>query len=472
MTEALNDILLMRNEMMLIIIMVVLLIMKVADNGKSNGFWIGAVNAMLVVNCIVGWFPMQEGLLFGGVYKSFALGTFGKNILNSGVLLISLVSTQWLRNCRHVVEFYLLLLSSLLGMFFMISSGNLLLFYLALELSTIPVAALANFSFEERRSSEAAMKLILSSAFASSILLMGISFLYGAGGTINFEILTVIMNNSPLMIMGFVLIFVGITFKLSIVPFHLWTADVYEGSPIPITIFLSVISKGAMVFVFAFLLYHVFGALAGSWYLLLYILSMITMLTGNIFALRQNNLKRLLAFSSITQIGYILVGISGSSVEGLSSVVYFIIVYLFSNIAAFGVIAQVANKSGSEDISAMKGLAKSNPFLAWTMAIALFSLAGIPPTAGFFGKIFLLKAGAGKGDLFLIAFASINMIIALAYYLRIIKAMFMEEPETKLPKISTDLSFRVAAYICLAGIILTGFSGWLLTYIGELGLGL
>ena len=132
---------------------------------------------------------MQEGLLFGGVYKSFALGTFGKNILNSGVLLISLVSTQWLRNCRHLVEFYLLLLSSLLGMFFMISSGNLLLFYLALELSTIPVAALANFSFEERRSSEAAMKLILSSAFASSILLMGISFLYGAGGTINFEIL-------------------------------------------------------------------------------------------------------------------------------------------------------------------------------------------------------------------------------------------------------------------------------------------
>jgi NADH-quinone oxidoreductase subunit N len=364
------------------------------------------------------------------------------------------------------------MLSTLLGMFFMISSGNLLIFFLSLELSTIPLAALCNFGMTERKSGEAAMKMIFSSAFSSCLMLMGISFLYGASGTLNFEALTVVVQETPLYIMGFVLLFVGVAFKLSVVPFHLWTADVYEGSPVPVTAFLSVISKGAMIIVFSFLLYHVFGSLYKTWYLLLYVLSIVTMITGNIFAIRQENMKRFLAFSSITQVGYILVGISGSSAEGVTSSIYFIVVYIFSNIAAFGVISQIEEKSGRVTIKSYKGLAKQNPFLAWTMAIALFSLAGIPPTAGFFGKIFLLKAGASNGDLFLITIAALNMIIALYYYLRVIRAMFMDESEESIPKLHSGIPLKFALAICLVGILITGFSGSVYEYILSLSKGI
>ncbi len=462
----------MKNELMLVFIIVILLVMKVSDTGKSDNYWIGVINVLLIANCIVDWLPTSEGELFGGVYKSYALGSFGKNLLATGTLLISLFSVEWLKKCQHIVEFYLLLISSLLGMFFMISSGNLLMFYLSMELATIPLAALSNFDLEERKSGEAAMKMILSSAFSSCLMLMGISFLYGASGTINFETLTIVIQETPLYIMGFVFLFVGVAFKLSVVPFHLWTADVYEGSPVPVTAFLSVISKGAMIIVFSFLLYHVFGVLHNSWYLLLYVLSIITMITGNIFAIRQDNIKRFLAFSSITQIGYILVGISGSSAEGVTSSFYFILVYLFSNIAAFGVITHISVKSGKETISSYKGLAKQNSFLAWTMAIALFSLAGIPPTAGFFGKIFLLKAGASKGDLFLITIAALNMIIALYYYLRVIRAMFMDENENSIPHLPSALPLKFALVICLIGILMTGFSGQVYDYIYSLSKGI
>jgi len=465
-------ILMMKNELMLVFIIVVLLIMKVSDSGRSNGYWIGIINVLLIVNCIIDWFPVSEGELFGGVYKSYALGNFGKSLLSTGTLLISLFSTDWMKRCQHIAEFYLLMISTLLGMFFMISSGNLLMFYLSLELSTIPLAAMCNFGLTERKSGEAAMKLILSSAFSSCLMLMGISFLYGASGTINFEVLSLMIQETPLYVMGFVLLFVGVAFKLSVVPFHLWTADVYEGAPVPVTAFLSVISKSAMIIVFSFLLYHVFGALYNSWYLLLYVLSIVTMITGNIFAIRQENMKRFLAFSSITQMGYILVGISGSSAEGVTSSVYFIVVYLFSNIAAFGVISQIAEKSGKETISSYKGLAKHNPFLAWTMAIALFSLAGIPPTAGFFGKIFLLKAGASRGDLFLITIAALNMIVALYYYLRVIRAMFMDENEDTIPTMHSGLPLKFALAICLIGILITGFSGPVYEYIFSLSNGI
>lgn len=465
-------ILMMKDELMLVFIIVVLLVMKVADSGRSRGYWIGVINVLLIINCLVDWLPAADGELFGGVYKSYALGNFGKSLLSTGTLLISLFSTDWLKRCQHVMEFYLLMASTLLGMFFMISSGNLLMFYLSMELATIPLAAMCNFGLEERKSGEAAMKMILSSAFSSCVMLMGISFLYGASGSISFDVLTIMVEESPLYIMGFVLLFVGVAFKLSVVPFHLWTADVYEGSPVPVTAFLSVISKGAMIIVFSFLLYHVFGSLYQSWYLLLYVLSIVTMITGNIFAIRQENMKRFLAFSSITQMGYILVGISGSSAEGVTSSVYFILVYLFSNIAAFGVISQIAEKSGKETISSYRGLVKQNPFLAWTLAIALFSLAGIPPTAGFFGKIFLLKAGASKGDLFLITIAALNMIIALYYYLRVIKAMFMEENEESIPQMNSGWPLKCALAVCLIGILFTGFSGPIYEYIFSLSRGI
>ena len=367
-----------------------------------------------------------------------------------------------------MLEFFILMLSALLGMFFLISSGNLLMFFLALELATIPVAAMANFDLDKKVSSEAAMKMILSSAFSSGILLFGISLIYGATGTISFTELPLYLDGSPLQILAFLFLFTAFAFKLSIVPFHLWTADVYEGSPIAVTSFLSVISKGAVTFIFISTLYKVFQPINEVWYNMIMILSIASMVIGNLFALRQQNIKRFIAFSSIAQVGFILVGISSNSAQGISSVVYFILIYIFSNLAAFGVASAISSQTGKENINDYKGLYQTNPFLSLVLVLALFSLAGIPPTAGFFGKLFLLTAGASKGSYLFITIAALNMVISLYYYLRIVRAVFMEKNEQPIEKIEIDLSAKFALTICAAGIVLIGLLSWTYDYIQSL----
>jgi NADH-quinone oxidoreductase subunit N len=292
--------------------------------------------------------------------------------------------------------------------------------------------------------------------------------IYGATGTISFAELPQHLNGSPLQILALVFLFSAFAFKLSVVPFHLWTADVYEGSPMAVTSFLSVISKGAVAFIFVATLYKVFQPMQAIWYNLVMILSIATMLIGNLFALRQQNIKRFLAFSSIAQVGFILVGISGNSIEGTTSVVYFILVYVFSNLAAFGVAAAIAAKAGRENIDDYKGLYQTNPFLSWLLALALFSLAGIPPTAGFFGKLFLLTAGASKGSYLFIIIAALNMIISLYYYLRVIRSVFMDKNEQPLDEIKIEPSVKLGLMICGAGIILVGLLSWIYDYIQAL----
>ena len=265
--------------------------------------------------------------------------------------------------------------------------------------------------------------MILSSAFSSGILLFGISLVYGATGTISFAAIPAMLDGSPLQILVLVFLFTGFAFKLSIVPFHLWTADVYEGAPIAATSFLSVISKGSVAFVFITALYNVFRPMEAVWYNMLILLSIATMIIGNLFALRQQNIKRFLAFSSIAQVGFILIGISGSSEMGTASVVFFVLVYVFSNLGAFGVISVVSAITGKENMSDYSGFYKTNPLLSWVLVLSLFSLAGIPPTAGFFGKFFLLMAGAGKGNYVLIIIAVLNMIVSLFYYLKVVRTI-------------------------------------------------
>jgi NADH-quinone oxidoreductase subunit N len=250
-----------------------------------------------------------------------------------------------------------------------------------------------------------------------------------------------------------------------VVPFHLWTADVYEGAPVAVTSFLSVISKGAVLFVFVSVLYKVFGVLSETWYNMLFILSLLTIITGNLFALRQNNFKRFLAFSSIAQVGFILVGITGTSDLGATSVVYFVLIYIFSNLAAFGVVALVSSLTGKESISDYKGFYKTNPVLSWILTIALFSLAGVPPTAGFFGKFFLLIAGAEKGNYLLISIAALNMVISFYYYLRIVKAIFMDANDNPIQKLGIPIMPRLAMYICIGGIVAVGLVSWIYEHI-------
>ena len=457
--------LLMKQELAITAIIFVLLFIKVGATEWTNDFVLKIVNLLLLINLIAGFFFRTEGVLFNDMFRTSKLIILEKNILNTGVFIISLQAYDWLKAHQHVIEFYVLLLSALLGMFFMISSGNLLMFYLGLELSTIPLAAIANFDLEKRKSSEAAIKFIISSAFSSGLLLFGISLVYGTTGTLVFSELTPLLSGSPLQVFAFVLLLTGFAFKISVVPFHLWTADVYEGSPVAVTSFLSVISKGAVIFVFVSVLYTVFKPLAAVWYNMLFLLSILTMLVGNLFAIRQNNLKRFLAFSSIAQVGFILIGISGSSQAGTASVIYFVLVYIFSNLGAFGVIAIVSTLTGKENIEDYKGFYKTNPLLAWVLTVSLFSLAGIPPAAGFFGKFFLLLAGAGKNNYLLITIAALNMIVSLYYYLKVVRAVFMDNNDQPVQKIFIHLYPRLALFICLAGIIVTGVLSWVYNYI-------
>jgi NADH-quinone oxidoreductase subunit N len=260
------------------------------------------------------------------------------------------------------------------------------MFYIGIELATIPIAALSAYDRYRNKSAEAGIKLILISAFSSGILLYGLSMIYGTTGTLYFHEVTSKLDHSGLQTLGYIFFFAGMAFKISIVPFHLWTADVYEGAPISITSYLSVISKGASVFILMIILQKVFVSIETLWTNVLYVIAAITMTVGNLFAIRQQNLKRFLAFSSIAQAGFILLGLIGGSIKGDSAVVYFVMIYIFSNLAAFGVIQAISNASGKENIDDYNGLYSTNPKLSLTMMLALFSLAGIPPVAGFFGK--------------------------------------------------------------------------------------
>jgi NADH-quinone oxidoreductase subunit N len=223
--------------------------------------------------------------------------------------------------------------------------------------------------------------------------------------------------------------------------------------------------------VFVSALYTVFKPLAGAWYWMLVILSLLTIIVGNLFALRQNNFKRFLAFSSIAQVGFILIGISGSSQAGSASVIYFILIYVFSNLAAFGVVAVVSALTGKENISDYKAFYTTNPALSWVLTIALFSLAGVPPTAGFFGKFFLIMAGAEKGHYIFIAIAALNMVISFYYYLRVVRAIFMDANDQPIAKLAIPALPKLALYICVTGIVLTGLVSYVYDYIHSLSPG-
>ena len=459
---------LMKQELLVTVNIFILLFLTIGAKEWKNERLLSLINVLLFINLAAGYLFPAEGSLFGDMFRTNTLLTFEKNLLNLATFIISLQAYHWLVKHGHVAEFYMLLLSTLLGMFFMLSSNNLLMFYLGLELSTIPLAALANFDLDKRRSAEAALKMIVSSAFSSGLLLFGISMLYGTTGTLNFTELPAVITNNPLQIFSFILLIAGFGFKISAVPFHLWTADVYEGAPVAVTAYLSVVSKGAVLFVFVSVLYTVFQPVADVWYKIIFLLSVATMVIGNLFALRQQNMKRFLAFSSIAQVGFILIGITGQSVEGSSSVVYFVLVYIFSNLGAFGVIGLVSALTGKENMDDYKGFYKTNPVLSWVLALSLFSLAGIPPAAGFFGKFFLLLAGAAKGNYWLIGIAALNMVVSLYYYLKVIRAMFMDANDNPIEKIKPGIQPKIALVICVAGIIITGIVSGAYEFINRL----
>ncbi len=460
-------IVLMRFEMIALLAIVVLLLMKIFSDGLKPATSLGFV-VLSMLALLGAYFITGEGDAFGGMFVVDPLRSLEKCIISFATLLIFLQAHSWLKEQENYLEFCIILLSVLLGMFFLISAGNFLMFFLGLEMATIPLATLVAFDFGRIRSSEGAGKMILLSAFSSAILLFGLSILYGTTGSLDFIEIREAFTGSSLQLMALVFIFSGFAFKISLVPFHLWTADVYEGAPVSVTAFLSVVSKAASVFILITVLTKVFPIAYDSWTPLLVLLSGITMTIGNLFAIRQTNIKRFFAFSSITQAGYILIGVAAASAQSTASVLYFILIYIFSNIGAFTVIALITNRTGKEDIDDYKGLYKTNPLLSIALLLAVFSLAGIPPTAGFFGKLFLLSSGASAGLITLLIVASLNMIVSLYYYLKIAKAMFVDKSGYPIEHFISDNASKIVLVICVAGIIATGFLSAIFEYIYSL----
>ena len=467
--------LIMRHELLLIIITVILLIVEIfLPNTQKRKIILPAILLMAAVT-ILGFFPGEPGILFGGMYQSTQLSMMLKNILNIGVLIIFIQSVDWLKqdqNKEKISEFFILMLSTLIGMNYMISSGDFLMFYIGLELATIPIAALAAYERMKEKSAEAGVKLIFTSALSSGILLYGLSMIYGTTGTMYFADVAPMITGVPLQVLAFIFFFAGMAFKISLVPFHLWTADVYEGAPVNVASYLSVISKGAAVFIFTIILYTVFYKIAVMWSEVLYGITVLTITVGNLFALRQQNLKRFLAFSSIAQAGFILLGIIGQSQLGMTTVIYFALVYIFSNLGAFGVVGIISNRTGKENINDYDGLYRTNPNLSLVMMLSLFSLAGIPPLAGFFGKFFLFTAAARQGYYILVLIALINTIISLYYYLLVIKAMLLNNSDQPIAKFKSDGYTRIGLLMCVAGMVIIGFASTIYEVVYNLSFGL
>ena len=432
-------------------------------------------NALPVFTCVAFglftianlFFAYEEGTFFGGMCETTQATVAIKAILNIGMLIVLIQSIKWANSEYMTVrrgEFYELLLITLFGMYFMISARHFLMFVIVLETASLPLAALIAFEKNRYESHEAAAKYMFTAIFSSAVFMMGLSFVYALSGSLYFSdiALSVMGEKSTMLIVALAFVIAGVGFKLSLVPFHLWTADVYQGAPTPVTGYLSVISKGSAAFGFMVILVQVFGSVYDmAWEWMLYALIVLTITLGNLFAIRQRNMKRFLAFSSVSQAGYIMLGIISANALGLGSLMYYVLVYVLSNLAAFGVIGAIENKTGKVMMADYNGLRSTNPWLSFAMMLAMFSLAGIPPFAGFFSKFFIFTSALSTGSValyVLVLIALLNTIISLYYYLLVVKAMFINKPgeEGAIAPFKSACSERLAMIVCVLGIILVG----------------
>lgn len=455
-----SNILLMQPELTLIAVILILFLFDLFAGESGRRYFQPLACILMGVQIAVNLIPGEPFELFGGMYQSVPMANIVKTILSIGTLIVFLQANNWIRrsDTRHKQgEFYVLTLSTLLGMFFMISSGNFLMFFIGLELASVPMACLVAFDKYKHNSAEAGAKYILSALFSSGLMLYGISFIYGTTGTLYFNDVATGLTGTPLQIMAMVFFFTGMGFKISLVPFHLWTADTYQGSPTNVTAYLSVISKGSAVFVLMTILMKVFGPMVAQWQEMLYAVIVASITIANLFALRQKNLKRFLAFSSISQAGYIMLAVISASAEGMTSLVYYVLVYLVANLAIFGIISVIEQKSdGKVELDDYNGLYQTNPKLAFLMTLSLFSLAGIPPFAGFFSKFFVFMAAFQGGFHLLVFIALLNTVISLYYYLLVVKAMYITPNEHPIAHFRSDNYTRISLVVCIAGVLVLG----------------
>ena len=400
---------------------------------------------------------------FGGLYVTTAAANAMKVILTGGALIAAIIAQPWIENHeitrRNEGEFYMILVSTLLGMYVMMSSGHFLLFFLGLEMASVPMATIVAMDKWKKDSAEAGAKYIMTATFSSAVMLYGISMVYGATGTLYFNDVAAKLTVTPLTVAALVFFFSGLGFKLSLVPFHFWTADTYQGAPTTVTGYLSVISKGAAAFALCAILMKVFAPMTEQWELMLDVVIVLTITIGNLFAMRQRELKRFMAFSSISQAGYIMLAVIGNSSMGVSSLMFYTLVYVAANLAVFAVINVVEQRYGTTDMDSYAGFYETNPRLSFLMTLALFSLAGIPPFAGMFSKFFVFMAAAQQGSFaayFVVFIALVNTVLSLYYYLLIVKEMYIKKTIKPLPAFESDTATKLALAITTVGIVLFG----------------
>ena len=431
--------------------------------------------SLLLVGTAVVSATSEPTSAFGGIYVTSQAINVMKAILAFGSLIVVVMANPWVeKNWKHAGEFYMLIISTLLGMFVMMSSGSFLMFFLGLEMASVPLACMVAFDRDRKESAEGAAKYILVATFSSGVMLFGISFIYAATGTLYFDDVATVVTGSPLCIMGLAFFFSGLGFKISLVPFHFWTADTYQGAPTPVTGYLSVISKGAAAITLCTILMKAFAPMVEYWNYMLYIVIVLSITVANLFAIRQSELKRFMAFSSISQAGYIMLAVVGNGQLGVAALTYYVLVYIVANMAVFTVINVVEqNNNGRTDMAAYNGFYQTNPKLSFLMTLALFSLAGIPPFAGMFSKFFVFMAGVQNGDpmAYAVVFiALVNTVVSLYYYLLIVKAMYITKTDEPLPTFQSDSSSKLALAVCTAGIALFGVVSCIYEWIAAAGL--
>lgn len=438
------------------------------------------VGVLLFVHILMNIFPTQAATCFGDMYMTNESVGVIKSILAFGTLIVVIQAREWLQRPDTFFkegEFYVLVLSTLLGMNMMVSANHFILFFLGLEMASVPMACLVAMDKYRHYSAEAGAKFIITATFSSGVMLFGISFLYGAVGTLYFDDIAQQISVTPLTIMGMVFFFSGLGFKISLVPFHFWTADSYQGAPTTVTGYLSVVSKGAAAFALCAILMKVFAPMVDYWRYLLMVVVVLSITVANLFAIHQKNLKRFMAFSSISQAGYIMLAVIGNSAMGVTALSYYVLIYVVANLAVFAIISSVEeHNGGTVCMDSYNGFYKTNPRLSFIMTLALFSLGGIPPFAGMFSKFFVFMAATNGAQVSttigiltysVVFIALVNTVISLYYYLLIVKAMFIKHCDNPLPTFKSAFSTRLCLAICTLGIIAFGVCSGVYMWIAE-----
>ena len=418
---------------------------KNSDLIQNTSLVILLLTAVITFNETLG---IKKTLLFNKSIIIDYLSSLMKIVTLIGAFLALVISTNYLKTFKiFKIEYPILILSSVLGMMIMISSNDLIVFYMGLELQSLALYVLATFNRDQLKSSEAGLKYFVLSALSSGLLLYGCSLIYGFTGSTNFNLIANQLDaNEYALTFGIVFILVGLAFKISAVPFHMWAPDVYEGSPTTVTLFFTIVPKVAALTVFIRFLYVPFLNLIDQWQTILVFLSVASMLFGAIAAIGQTNLKRLIAYSSIGHVGYALAGLATGSNDGIQNSVIYIMIYILMNLGLFSCLLMMRrNNEYFENIDDLSGLSKNHPLLSISLLVILFSLAGIPPLAGFFAKFYIFKSVLEQSMYFLAIVGLLSTVIAAFYYLRIIKIIYFDQEKEKFDKNhNTWLKFSLA----------------------------